>query len=76
MCHTQLVIPDLTTTSTEMHTQLQQLVHQFIQQSNGSTHMHLTDIFTTQHVSTPDRVLAPDQVLANPPEPNLSPRPD
>ena len=44
--HTWSVTPDFTTTSTEMHTQL---VHQFIQQSNGS---HLTNIFynpTCQH---------------------------
>ena len=70
MCHAQLVTPNLTTTSTKTHTQLQQLVHQFIQQSNGSTHTHSTDIFTTQHVGTPD------WLLADPPEPNLSPRPD
>ena len=70
MCHAQSVTPDLTTTSTEMHTQLQQLVHQFIQQSNGSTHTHSTDIFMTQHVSTPDRL------LANPPKPNLGPTPN
>ena len=31
------------------------------------THTHLTDIFTTQHVSTPNRL------LADPPKPNLSP---
>ena len=65
--HTQCVTPDFTTTSTEMHTWLQQLVHQFIQQSNGSIYTHLTNIFTTQHVSTPD------QLLANPPKPNLGP---
>ena len=69
-CHTQLVTPNFTTTSTETHTWLQQLVHQFIQQSNGSTYTHSTKIFTTQHVSTPN------QLLANPPEPNLGPRPD
>ena len=70
MCHTWLITPNFTTTSTKMHTQLQQLVHQFIQQSNGSTYTHSTDIFTTQHVSTSD------WVLANPPEPNLKPIPD
>ena len=52
------------------HTWLQQLVHQFIQQSNGSTYTHLTDAFTTQHIGTPD------QVLADSPKPNLGPRPN
>ena len=33
-------------------------------------HTHSTDIFTTQHVGTPN------WLLADPPEPNLSPRPD
>ena len=70
MCHTQSVTPDFTTTSTNTHTQIQQLVHQFIKQSNRSTYTHSTNIFTTQHVGTPDLL------LADPPEPNLSPRPD
>ena len=37
----------------------------------GHVNIHtLTNIFTTQHVGTPD------WLLADPPEPNLSPRPD